>query len=68
MPEGNGRKNKTIINTIYMKSDFPIIKKIPECTLTLEGKQEKQARESIPCKARKTKKLQLNFWDITQVI
>ena len=42
MPEGNGRKNKTIINTIYMKSDFPIIKKIPECTLTLEGKQEKQ--------------------------
>ena len=30
--EGNGRKNaqndKTIINTIYMKPDFPTIKKI----------------------------------------
>ena len=30
--EGNGRKNaqnyKTIINTIYTKLDFPIIKKI----------------------------------------
>ena len=32
MSEGNGRKNaqngKTIINTIYMKQNLPIIKKI----------------------------------------
>ena len=45
--EGNGRihaqNDKTIINTIYMKPDFPIIKKlsknyhvnVPHCTLNM---------------------------------